>query len=317
MKKEILAAVLAVGFIFTGVISASAGTITWTLIETTGMKLHSPGADNLLGTSDDGLSDKCNFSDATACAVTGNPTTGAYSFTEINFVQASSCALANSGHLQGDECTQNSDCGAGVLAVCADCNTPGQVGLGYFAKNPSGGSKGLGKMTASACDNGFNYSNISIGTSEVVGADGGGCMTLTSGSGTANSGCSTGSVGANLSLDLYTSTIPGCGFKAGTMPGLALAGRIYDAGTNPPASGTCNYTAGELGAIMTGAGLGTGEYLNVMCGSGTLPSDLQAACLPGASWLSVLVSKTSTNVPASCADECSTGCMAGTAEGVE
>ncbi len=312
--KRILVAFLAIGFIMAGAISVSAGTITWTMLETAGMAQHSPGADDLIGTADDGTSDLCNYSDATACATTGSPTTGAYSFTRVNFVQTSSCAL---GDNQGSTCTQNSDCG-GLLGVCIDCNTgTGGVAYGYFARNPSGGSRGLGTMTASACEGGFDYTNISIGTSEVVGSDGGGCMTLTPGSGTANTGCGVGGVNTNLSLDLYTSTIPGCGFKAGTMPGLNIGGQIYDAGVAVP-SGICGYTIAEIGAMLADAGLGAGSYLSVMCGNGNLPSNLQAGCLPGAAWLATMISKTSTAIGSVCGEACSSGgCMAGTAEGVE
>jgi hypothetical protein len=313
MKKEILVAFIAIGFIFAGAISASAGTISWTLIETVGMKLHFPGTDNLLGTSDDVLTAKCNYSNASACVVTGVPTQGTYSFAKLDFVQTSSCAL---GANQGQFCTQNSDCG-GLVPVCVDCNTTaGGVAYTYFAKNPTGGSKGLGTMTESACDNGFDWTNISIGTSEVVGGSGGGCMTLTAGSGKTNSGCGVGALSTNMTLDLYTSTIANCGFKAGVMPGLVLAGAVIDAGAGASGS-VCGYTVGQLGAIITAAGLGTGSYMSVLCGNGTLPTDLQSGCLPGADWRTVMLSKTSANVPSSCGEACSSGCMAGTAEGVE
>ncbi len=93
MKKEIMVAVLAIGFIFAGAISASAGSITWTMVETASMASHSPGADGRIGTGDDGVS-LCNYSDASSCATAGTPTTGAYGFSTLNFTMASSCAIA-------------------------------------------------------------------------------------------------------------------------------------------------------------------------------------------------------------------------------
>jgi hypothetical protein len=319
MKKEFLVAVLAIGFIFAGAISASAGTITWTMVETTSMARHSPGADGLIGQVNGIVSDgttNCNYSDASSCATTGSPNTGAYGFSTLDFKQASSCAIAALPVLVGDACTTNDNCGPGV---CVDCNTPSRVGTTYFAKNPTGGSRGLGTMTANACDNGFTYSNVSIGTSEVVGTSGGSCMTLTPSSPQSNSGCS-GALNTLTSMDLWIEVpIIGtpCAFPAGQMPGLNLAGSVF-AGGSTPASGTCGYTGPDVGAMMTDAGVGAGQYLFITCGTGTLPSNLQSACLRSADWTAMLVGKTSSAVPTVCGAACSTGgCMAGTAEGVE
>jgi hypothetical protein len=262
----------------------------------------------LIGTPDDGTSDKCNYSDAPLCVTAGNPTTGAYSYARLDFVQDASCAL---GAQQGAECTSNADCGG---FPCAPCNPPSKVGLGYFAKNPSaGGGKGLGTMTASACDNGFSFTELSVGTSEVVGSDGGGCLTLGANS-TAGGGCGVGPASTTFDMKLWVSTVPGCGFPAGTMPDIDLAGQIM---AGPTGSAVCGYTPSQVTDIMTDAGIGSGSYLMIVCGNGTLPTDLEAACLPGAAWDSILVAKTSTDIATSCGDACSSGCMAGTAEGVE
>jgi len=317
MKKELMVALLVIGFLFAGVLSASATAINWTIVETAGMAGKSPGADNLLGTADDGSS-KCNYSDATGCLATGAPTSGSYSFAKLSFVQNSSCVLAGTGANPGDPCTDNASCApGGGLGVCVDCNTgTGKTGLTYFAKNPSGGSKGAGNYIVDACENGFTFTSVNIGTSEVLTASGGSCMTLISGTDT-SSGCGVGPASTEYDLKLWTSTLGSCGFSAGTMPGLALAGQIYDAGVSAPA-GICNYSAGQIDGLIAGAGLGSGSYLSVMCGNGTLPTDLQSSCLPGAAWSSVVVAKTSTDVPGACSSACSSGgCMAGTAEGVE
>ncbi len=270
MKKGLFVALCAVGLVLAGVVAASAGTVGWTLVQTSTMKLHTPGSDNLLGTSDDGGGDKCNFSAEKDCPTAGNPTSGTYSFAKLNFVQSSSCALANNGHNPGDDCTQNSDCG--TIGICVDCNSgAGGVADTYFARNPSGGSRGIGTLTWNACEGGFKYSNISIGTSEVLSHAGGGCMVLSPGSGAANSGCGVGPVSSTYDLDLYTSTIPNCGFKAGTMPGLILAGSVVDAGAGASTS-VCGYDTTEIGGIISDASLGTGDYLMIVCGSGTRPA---------------------------------------------
>lgn len=315
MKKEFVVVLLAIGFIFAGVMTATAGTVKWTIIETTTMASHQPGADGLIGTADDGAAGttRCNYSNATSCLTTGVPTTGSYSYALLQFYQESSCALGNKS---GQTCTTNADCGGGLLDVCVDCNTGlGGVSLAYFAKNPTApAAKGAGTMTADpVCDNGFDYKAMAIGTSEAVGADGGGCMTL--GAFNSSTGCGAGTVSSDTDLKLWTSTIPNCGFEAGTMPSIALSGRIYAVPT--VSAGACNYTTTQISNIMTDAGLVAGNYLFVACGNGTLPTNLKSGCLPGADWDSILVAKATVNVDSTCASECPSSCMAGTAEGVE
>jgi len=312
MKKEFVIALLALGFIFAGAMSASAGSATWTLVQTLGMKLHGPGADGVIGTGDDDTDAKCNYSPAEGCAAAGNPTEGAYSYTKLNFKMDASCVVGTGGALAGDECTENADCG-GALTVCAPCNPPSLEGITYFARNPDGGSKGAGTYTVNACEDGFEFTDAAIGTSEVVPASGGSCLVFDAHN--SSTGCGEGSTSTNYDMVLWTSTIGKCGFNAGKMPGLPLAGRIYAAPTASTA--ICGYTTGQIEAIMTDAGVTSG-YLMVTCGTGTLPTDVQTACLRGADWEAVIVAKTTADLSAECASACSSGgCMAGTAEGVE
>ena len=318
MKKGLLVALCVMGVVFWGITTASAGIISWSILQTGGMAGKGAGSDGLLGTGDDTSGEKCNYSNATACAVTGSPTIGTYSFAKLNFVQSSSCVLANSGHNPGDTCNVNADCGVG-LAICVDCNS-GSGGLAntYFATNSVGGSKGLGTLTVNGCEGQVDYTNISIGTSEVLGGSGGGCMTLKAGAATGGAGCGVGPISTTTDMDLWVSTpIPACGFRAGVMPGIALAGRVYDAGAGAGAT-TCGYSIPQIDAIMSASGLGSGQYMLLVCGSGTLPSPLQSACLSGAAWNTKMLASTSASLATSCADECGGGgCMAGTAEGVE
>jgi hypothetical protein len=309
MRKELLVALLAASFIFAGALSASAGSITWTIVQTAAMAGKSPGLDMRLGTSDDGSS-LCNYSNATACVTSGSPTSGSYSFAYLDFQIPASCALASDPHKAGDPCTQNSDCGSPV-GVCVPC---GDASYTFFARNPENTSRGAGTYTVEACEGSFEYTAVSIGSSEATFGSGGGCLTLVAGTDT-TSGCGVGDVSSLYTMDLWVRNplnMAACGFKAGVLPGLSLAGRVYDASA---AAGTaiCQYTTGEIDAILAAAG-GTG-YVSILCGTGTLPSGIEAACLSNSPWNSKIIAKT-TSV-AACDDECASGCMAGTAEGVE
>ena len=306
MKKGILVAFLAIGFIFAGVLSASAA--VWTLVETSGMIQHSPGADGIIGTSDDGTSDQCNMDPVVNCASVGSPTKGAYSYAELDFVYASSCGAG----LTGQSCTQNTDCG-NPLTPCVPCNPPAQIGLTYFGQNAAGGAKGAGTYTAKNCENSGDITALAIGTSEVVSHVGGSCMGLNAFN--SGSGCADGTASQNYDVRLWTSTIPGCNYNAGVMPGLNLAGRIYAVPT--VSTGVCTYSTGEINAIISAAGLGAGDYLSILCGSGTLPTDLSSVCIPGADWEAVIVASTTTDIGTTCPAACPTGCTGAAAEGVE
>jgi len=300
MKKEIWVGLLAIGFIFAGVVSASAAAVTWTLVQDATYAGNSPGSDGLLCTADDGTTN-CNMDPVAQCATAGSPTSGTCSYAKLTFQMASSCTLAN----DGQSCSSNADCGGGVCLGCSP-----NPGVTYFGLNPGGGKKGEGTYTALTCEGGFDITRVSIGTSEVIGAVGGSCMTLDTFN--SSSGCGTGNVSTNYDLGLWTSTVGSCGFNAGLMPALALSGKIMAASATSTA---CGYTAGELTAI---GGVSGDTYLSVLCGSGTLPTDLASVCIAGAPWEAKIVASTSANVPTECGSTCpSGGCMAGTAEGVE
>jgi len=303
MKKEILVGLLAIGFIFAGALSASAANVTWTLVEDSSYANTSPSGGVLCAGS--GGADNCNFNTAQDCKNSGSPSVGTCSFAELSFTMASSCAAGNTGQ----SCTQNTDCGS-ALTPCVPCNPPARVGLTYFGSRDDT-SKGAGEYVVNACENGFDVTKVNIATSEVVTHVGGSCMTMNTFN--SSSGCDVGTASTNYDLKLWTSTVGTCGFPAGTMPGLALAGRIM-AADSP--TGVCGYTSGELSSIASTVGLGSGDYLSVLCGSGTLPTDLLTVCIAGADWESVIVASTSSNLGTICPGACGS-CMGGTAEGVE
>mgnify|MGYP003572221110 FL=1 len=305
MNKGILVAFLAIGFIFAGVISASAATVTWTLVEDAAFAGNSRGAGGLLCKSGT-TADNCNFNTAVDCKNSGTPTVGACSFAELNFTMASSCAAGSTGQ----SCTQNTDCGS-PLTPCVPCNPPARQGVTFFGSRTDT-SKGAGTYVANACENGYDITKLNIATSEVVTHVGGSCMTLDTFN--SSSGCAAGTTAMDYDVKLWTSTIGTCGFPAGTMPGLTLAGRIYAVPTYP--AGICGYSTSAIGSIASTVGLGSGDYLSIVCGSGTLPTDLATVCIPGAAWDAVIVASTSSNLASVCPGACGS-CMGGTAEGVE
>jgi hypothetical protein len=317
MKKEILVVFLSIGFFFAGPVSANAGNVTWTIVEDASFAGQSPGADGRLCTSDDGATN-CNMDPVANCATSGSPTKGSCSYAELTFKMASSCFLGNTGQ----SCTTNSDCGS-HLHPCIPCSP--NPGYSYFGLNASGGTKGAGNYTALHCDNQFDVTKVAIGTSEVVSQLGGGCMTLDTFN--SSSGCSVGSVSMNYDADLWMTMGDPCDYALGTMPGLNLSGRIM-ATTSTAAA--CGYTTTQLNSIVSTAGLGAGDYLAVLCGSGTLPTDLESVCIPGADWevkilASVIcdvssasnLSSASDDICLGCSFPCPEWCMGAAAEGIE
>jgi hypothetical protein len=301
MKKEMLVALLAIGFIFAGVVSASAASVTWTLVESAGFAGQSAGPDGKVCTADD-LTTNCNLDPVKFCATAGSPTKGACSFAKLTFQMASSCTLAN----DGQACTGNGDCGGGVCVPCSP-----NPGITYFGNTGAwGGTKGVGTYKALTCESQYDITQVAIGTSEVIGAVGGSCMTLDKFN--SSSGCGVGASSTSYDVDLWTSTTGSCGFPAGPMPGLNLSGRIM---ATTATAAACGYTTGELNSIVSTAGLS--GYLSVLCGSGTLPTSLQAVCIAGAPWSATIIASTTANLVTECGSTCPTGCTGAAAEGVD
>ena len=259
MKKELWVGLLAIGFIFAGVVSASAAAVTWTLVEHANYANTSPNSSNLLCAGGGGTS-KCNFDTSVDCVNVGNPSVGTCSFAELSFAMASSCAAGNTGA----SCTSNASCGT-IAHPCVPCNPPAQVGVTYFGSRTDT-SKGTGTYKVDACENGFDVTAVALATSEVVTHAGGSCMTLSTFN--SSTGCAVGPASMDYDIKLFTSTIGTCGFPAGIMPGLALSGRIMEADSTAAA---CGYTTTNLDSIASTMGLGAGDYLSVVCGGGTLP----------------------------------------------
>jgi hypothetical protein len=303
MKKEILVGILAIGFVFAGVVSASAAAVTWQLVEHSSYAGTSPDSGGLLCRGGGG-SNSCNFDTSVNCIGAGSPTVGACSYAELTFQMASSCAAGNTGQ----SCTQNTDCGS-TLTPCVPCSP--NPGVTFFGSRTDT-AKGAGTYVANSCEDGYDITKLNIATSEVVTNVGGSCMTLNAFN--SSSGCDAGATSMDYDVKLWTSTIGTCGFPAGTMPGLALSGQIMAVGAETAA---CGYTSTQAGNIASTVGLGSGDYLSIVCGSGTLPTDLLTVCIPGAPWEAVIVASTSSDLSTICPAACGGGCMGATAEGVE
>lgn len=307
MKKGILATVCVVALLFLGATLASAGNITWTILTSTSVTGHGPGPDQVIGTGDDttdgSQAGKCNFTTDTGCAASGTPTIGTFSYTYLDFQMTMSCA---SGDNRGMSCTTNAECGA----PCIPC---GDETYSYFYKKP-GATKGVGTFVIENCSDGITYNKMNIGTSEAVTGSGGGCLTLSAArDDDTGPDCGVGTFSSVVDLELWVDALGSCDLDAGQIPDINLDGRVYDASAAPPA-GVCGYNTAGIQTLLNAAG-NTG-YVMVACDAQPLPTGLMSTCISGAPFISKIVSKTTADA-SDCPDCSSSGCMAGTAEGVE
>jgi len=315
MRKEFLVALCVIGLCLWVVTAAYAGPATWHILTNSAIKKHSAGADGLIGTTDDGTAEKCNFSDAKNCEVVGDPTVGSYSYAKISPVQASSCVVG------GASCTANSQCP--FATDCMDCGGGTATEWSFFGV-VAGQTKGAGTFgTCATTDGNFKYLAMDIGASESSPDTGAGCLTLRQSiSGTP---CGAGDFSSSLKLDLFvaatSSPFTACQVQAtvlGPIPA-NLNGRVYAGGVTIPTGDPCGYSTGQVNTMMTQAGVtSSGKYLMVSCTPGgvqTLPT-LGTPCLSGATFKSVVVAYSLTE--AGCSDACpSGGCAGGTAEEVQ
>jgi hypothetical protein len=167
-------------------------------------------------------------------------------------------------------------------------------------------------MVIENCSSGIEYVNINWGSSEAIPGSGGGCITRATGGANTGGPCGVGTFTSTVDLALWVDLLGSCDFPAGDIPGIDLDGRVYDASAAAPA-GVCGYSAAQVDGLITLAG-GSG-YLLIACDSQTLPDGLAAACISGSDFDSVIVAKTGAN--ASDCPDCSGGCVAATADGVE
>ena len=310
MRKEIFVTLCVVGLLVGWGSMASATTVTWTIMQDASMAGAGPGADLVLGTTDDsssGQNNSCNLSGAADCTSGGTPGTGSWSYIALEMPQATSC---NGGTDPGQGgCTVNADCGSG--GICLTCP---ENGAGYDTFSYMGNiGCALGNGTLRACqENGvFKWTDLKIGGSESVAAGLGGTSInlnpVGSSSGYA-SGCGPGTDWTSQSnIGFWVGCVPN--LVGGTINNLNLNGRVYaTSGSNTAAN--CGYDSTEINSLRaTAAGKGA-PYMLVMCGTTTIPNTTgtTSACLRGATTQNVVVA-TATADASSCTDP-NPGCVA-------
>lgn len=300
---------------------ANAGGVAWTLLEDASLAGIGPGPDETMGTGDDttsGEDNPCNFSGAVNCRDGGTPADGSYSFVKMDLVMDWSCA---DGANVGDTCTDTGhpaiDCGAGALIGCIECVTPTFSYLGS-------GTNVNGNGTMATCNSGssFTYDVLKIGTSESVPGVGGGCLVLDAATPGDDGGspCGVGTFTSSLDVDIKIAL---CLVEGGSVPNIAMTGKVFDLAAAIPTGNICGYTGGAGGTIATelaskAIALG-GKYLMISCANQTLPTGLTTGCISGAGFVSKIVAYSKTAAATfDCAAACGGGgCMMGTAEEVE
>jgi len=310
MRKEIFVALCVIGLLVGGATLASATVVNWTIMQDASMAGAGPGADLLLGTSDDsstGQNNACNLSGSADCTTGGTPGTGSWSYIALELPQATSC---NGGTDPGQGgCTTNADCGSG--GICLTC--PEVAGSAYDTFSYMGAiGCSLGNGTLKSCqENGvFKWTELKIGSSESVAAGLGGTSInlnpIGSSSGSAT-GCGTGSDWTSqANIGFWVGCIPNV--VGGKINGLNLNGRVYPAtGTN--SASNCGYNATQINSIRATAATKGANYVLVMCGTTSIPNDTttSSACLRGGSVKNVLVATTA-NDASSCTDP-NPGCV--------
>jgi len=135
MRKELFVIMAMVGFLLWGGATANAVDITWHMLTHSSLAGHGPGADQLIGTSDDtttGEANNCNFTTDGGCAGSATvPAIGSYGYSSIEMDGnlTHSCLggdQAGAPCVCADlvtECTANDGC-PGALCSPADCCPP-------------------------------------------------------------------------------------------------------------------------------------------------------------------------------------------------
>jgi len=324
MRKALLAALCVMGLCIWGATTASAGVITWKILESPTQAGHGPGPDLKLGTADDSLitqppgtadpeQNKCDLVSGTQCAKNGVPTTGSFSFLKIETFYSGGCMyldLADPNN--GKPCTTIGECPGSPLG-CQLCETVHSY-MGYTS------SLGNGLFTTCQEDptdpKAFTYTGMTIGLSETVPGFSSGTLNLDTGTNGGTTPCGAGVMSSTLNLKFYL--VDGLIGPAGHVPNVVLNGYVYSATAAAPV-GICTYTAAEIDAIRATLPAGA-TYMMVVCEPGLTLADwpsTTAACLPKATVSSILVAYT-TNAVGDCSSTCTPkSCAGGTAEDVE
>jgi len=317
MRNGLIMALVLTGFLLGMVTFAAAGVVTWTVLESSNPTGMGPGADGVIGVpgcpgtadNDDtttGEWNTCNFDLTASCMTSGSPTSGTYSYTATEYLQTKSCY---GGANIGLPCNDDGDCPDSQCATCV--KTAGWDLVLYIGDTGSAG--GNGTMAMCQESGGATITSMKTGMSSPDPLAGPVCNNLGAGGPFTTDGC-----GVDVLFSYTVNTVTkafNCLVPVGTMNGLTSQARVIDINdATPPA--TCGYSAADILCLQAEAP-GTATYLLIGCSNTTLPDPMQQMCVAGATAQSRVVYWT-TDDASDCTSACGgSGCMAGTAEGVD
>jgi len=280
--------------------AAEAGWITWEFLMHSSVAGKSPGPDGLIGTSDDtsssGERSACNFTQETDCHVAGSPTVGAYSFAAIEIAAGvvNSCLF---GEAQGQPCISGpcsplGDYCPGDNAFCIPCPQRGQAPdaftyLGTEGVWPDDEAQMFvcqeydGPQDPDPSDTGgqteFMISSLEVHiTDPFLGMSGGGLSLSYYDTPEHFLGGPCGvSATVSGSFDAY---VWGAYPDAFAMP---FSGDVID--MDNPTAASCGYGLSDINTMITNARASypEAEYLMILCGTATIPTDSTLTCLAG------------------------------------
>jgi len=317
MRNGLITALVLTGFLLGTVTFATAGQVTWTILESANALGRGPGPDGVIGVpgcgdaeGDDtttGEWNTCNFDLTNDCMNTGSPTNGTYSYSATEYALPKSCY---GGSNNGQPCNDDTECPDGSCADCAK-NAGWDLVL-YVGDSGSNGGNGTMTMCQDAGSGGATITSMKTGMSSPDPLAGPVCVNLGSGGPFTTDGCGV-DVLFNYTVNTVTKAF-NCTFRVGSMDGLTSQARVIaiDDAT-PPA--TCGYSAADILCLQAEAPP-EATYLLIGCSGATLGT-MDQMCLSGATTQSKVVYWTADDA-SDCTSACGGGgCMAGTAEGVK
>ena len=294
MQTRILLFTLLAGLFVFGITAADAGTINWEVVTDTSVKCHGPGTDKLIGTGDDttGCStttdkNRCNYDTSQDCdTLTGEPATGTFSYSNLDFQLPYSCSLGTGGPCTcgtGESCTSDTDCptpGCGAANCCAGasvCEECADTSISYFAGDPD---VGIVDTCQAVTTNDFEITAFDVDSTESLPSTGGGCIRLGAAGPYVGNGCGHTNMDGQIDVIVHVGNCPSL-IKL-TVEDITYWGEIVDTGT--ASSIACKFsetgdTKSYSGASWTAlkaaaeAQCGPGAVdLMLLCGTTTLPA---------------------------------------------
>jgi hypothetical protein len=320
MRNGLVIALVLTGFLLGTVTFATAGVVTWTVLESSNPAGMGPGPDGEIGVpgcpgtadNDDTTSGEwntCNFDLTASCMTTGSPTSGSYSYSATEYLYANTCyAGANIGL----PCNDDTDCPDSQCYPCV--KNPGWDLVLYMGD--IGVTNANGTMTMCQEGGGATITSLKTGMSSPDPLAGPLCNKLDPAGGPYTTSACGVDVPISYSIDTISSLRGGnCLIPVGGSGGLTTQARVIDINDATPTA-TCGYTAADILCLQAEAPP-TATYLLITCITATMPDPVPILCLSGAQIEAREVYWTADNA-SDCTSACGgSGCMAGTAEGLD